>query len=173
MDRLRSRPAPASSALRSRYSQILAGTARTEGFEAQVQGYVARNWLVLAGFTCLDASILSSPNGDRGSPLQNAPRNDLRLFSAIDLTDGLTVGGAVSYSSGRVRGRIADPNACRQQVPGYWSPSALARYRFASRIKLQVNINNIADGRFYDGLEDDHVNISAGRSALLSVILQR
>src|SRR5262249_50593376 len=72
--------------------QILAGTARSQGFELQSQGYVSRNWLVLAGLTYLDASILSSPNGDRGSRLQNAPRESLRLFSAYDLTSRLTVG---------------------------------------------------------------------------------
>src|ERR1700730_4340850 len=73
--------------------QILAGTARSQGIEVQAQGYLTADWLILVGNTYMDASILSSPNGDRGSQLQNAPRENLRLFSAYDLTDKLAIGG--------------------------------------------------------------------------------
>jgi catecholate siderophore receptor len=153
--------------------QILAGTARSQGFELQAQGYVTRDWLVLAGFTYLDTSILSSPNGDRGSQLQNAPRDNLRLFSAYDLSSKLTIGGGVNYTSSRVPGTVVDANGFRQEVPGYWSTSALARYRIANRINLQINVDNIANRRFYSGLDDNHVNVSAGRSALLSLIIEK
>jgi catecholate siderophore receptor len=121
----------------------------------------------------LDASILSSPNGDRGSPLQNAPRDNLRLFITYDLSSRVTLGGGVDYSSSRVPGTVVDPNGFRQQAPGYWTTSALARYRVASRINLQLNVDNIADRRFYDGLDDNHVNVSAGRSVRLSFIVQK
>jgi catecholate siderophore receptor len=153
--------------------QILAGTARSQGFELQAQGYVTRGWLVLAGFTYLDASILSSPNGDRGSQLQNAPRDNLRLFSTYDLSSKLTVGGGADYSSSRVPGTVVDSNGFRQEVPGYWSASALARYRIAARMSLQLNVDNIADRRYYDGIDDNHVNVSAGRSVRLSFIVQK
>jgi catecholate siderophore receptor len=153
--------------------QILAGTARSQGVEVQAQGYLTSQWLALAGFTYLDASILNSPNGDRGSQLQNAPRENLRLFSAYDLTDRFTVGGSVNYTSTRVPGTVVDPNGFRQRVPGYWTASALARYRVANRINVQLNVNNIADRRYYDGLDDNHVNVSAGRSAVLSVIFDK
>jgi catecholate siderophore receptor len=161
-------PSPIDSSL-----QILAGTARSQGVELQAQGYATSGWLVLAGFTYMDASILSSPAGDRGSQLQNAPRESLRLFSTFDLTSRLTVGGGLIYSSGRVPGTVVDPNGFRQEVPGYWSTSALMRYRVASRMNLQLNVDNIADRRYYDGLDDNHVNVSAGRSAVLSLIAER
>jgi catecholate siderophore receptor len=153
--------------------QILAGTARSQGFEIQAQGYVTRGWLVLAGFTYLDASILSSPDGDRGSPLQNAPRDNLRLFSTYDLSSKLTIGGGADYTSSRVPGTVVDANGFRQEVPGYWSASALARYRIASRMNLQLNVDNIAARRFYDGIDNNHVNVSAGRSVRLSFIVQK
>jgi hypothetical protein len=38
---------------------------------------------------------------------------------------------------------------------------------------LQLNVDNIADRRFYDGLDDNHVNVSAGRSVRLSFIVQK
>jgi catecholate siderophore receptor len=105
--------------------------------------------------------------------LQNAPRENLRLFSAYDLSSKLTIGGGVDYSSSRVPGTVADSNGFRQAVPGYWSGSALARYRIANRINPQLNVDNIANRRFYDGLDDNHVNVSAGRSVRLSFIVQK
>jgi len=153
--------------------QILAGTARSQGVELQAQGYLTRNWLALAGFTYMDASILSSPNGDRGSQLQNAPRENLRVFSAYDLTDRLTIGGSVNYTSSRVPGTVVDGNGFRQQVPGYWTGAALARYKIASRVNIQLNVDNIANRRYYDGLDDNHVNVSAGRAAVLSLIVDK
>lgn len=153
--------------------QILAGTARSQGVELQAQGYLTSKWLTLAGFTYMDAAILNSPNGDRGSQLQNAPRENLRLFSAYDLTDKLTLGGSMNYTSTRVPGTVVDGNGFRQRVPGYWTASALARYRIAARLSVQLNVDNIADRRYYDGLDDNHVNVSAGRSAVLSVIVNK
>jgi catecholate siderophore receptor len=153
--------------------QILAGTARSQGIELQAQGYLTSGWLVLTGFTYMDASILSSPNGDRGSQLQDAPRKNLRLFSAYDLTSNLTIGGSVDCTSSRVPGTVVDANGFRQEVPGYWTASVLARYRIAPRINLQLNVDNVADRRYYDGLDDNHVNVSAGRSARLSFIVQK
>jgi catecholate siderophore receptor len=152
--------------------QILAGTARSQGIEVQAQGYVTDDWLVLVGNTYMDASILSSPNGDRGSQLQNAPRENFRLFSAYDLGK-LTIGGSISYSSSRVPGTFVDGNGFRQQVPGYWTTSALARYRIATRVNAQLNVDNIANRRYYDGLDDNHVNISAGRSVVLSLTVEK
>lgn len=153
--------------------QILAGTARSQGIEVQAQGYVTPEWLLFAGNTYMDASVLSSPNGDRGSQLQNAPRESWRLFSAYDLTKRLTLGASLNYQSTRVPGTVVDPNGFRQRVPGYWTASALVRYRVAPRADLQLNVDNIADRRFYDGLDDNHVNVSAGRSARLSLIVEK
>jgi hypothetical protein len=38
---------------------------------------------------------------------------------------------------------------------------------------MQLNVDNIADRRFYDGLDDNHVNVSAGRSAHLGLIIEK
>jgi catecholate siderophore receptor len=153
--------------------QILAGTARSEGVELSLQGYILPRWIALAGYTYLDASILRSPNGDYGSQLQNAPRHNLRLFSAYDVLANLTVGATEQFTASRVPGTVVDPNGYRQQVPGYWLTSLLARYKLADRVNLQLNLDNIANRRFYDGLDDNHVNVGAGRAARLSLVWER
>jgi catecholate siderophore receptor len=151
--------------------QILAGTARAQGIELSAQGRINRRWLVLAGYTLLDTKILSSPNADRGARLQNAPHDSLRLFTAYDVTDRLELGGGISYSSSRVPASLVDGNGFHQVVSGYWDGSVTARYAITHGIALQVNVDNIANTRFYDGLDDNHVNIGAARSARFSLIV--
>lgn len=152
---------------------ILAGTERAEGVELLAQGRITPNWLVSGGYLYLDTAVLSSPNNDAGQPLQNAPRNSLRLFTAYDLTPAWTVGGGLEANSSRVPASVPDANGFRQQVPGYWTASALVRYRVRPGVSLQLNADNLFDKRYYDGLDDNHVNVGAGRSVHLTLAVER
>jgi outer membrane receptor for monomeric catechols len=134
---------------------------------------VTSQWLVLAGYAYLDAKIVASPNDDAGQPLQNAPRHNLRLFSSYDLTPRLTVGGALDYASSRVPSSAPDANGFWQQVPGYATLSALVRYQLSPNVGLQLNAENLANAHYYDGLDDNHVNIGAGRSVRLTLLVAR
>jgi len=149
--------------------ETIAGTARSRGVELEAQGRITPRWLVLAGYTYLDATIISSPNNDVGQPLQDAPRNSLRLFSAYDVTDRLTLGGGLDYSSSRVPSSTPDPNGFRQEVPGYTTLSVLARYQLRPDLGLQLNVDNLFDKHYYDGTDDNHVNVGAGRSVHLTL----
>jgi catecholate siderophore receptor len=147
----------------------IAGTARSQGLELLAQGRVTPRWLVLTGYTYLDAQIIASPNSDLHQPLQNAPHNSVRLFSTYDLTPTLTVGGSLNASSGRAPSSFADPNGYRQRVPGFTTVSALARIQVRPGVSLQLNLQNLLDNRYYDGLDDNHVNVGAGRSVHLTL----
>jgi catecholate siderophore receptor len=151
----------------------IAGTARGQGFELLAQGRVTPRWLVLGGYTYLDAKIISSPDADIGRPLQDAPRDSLRLFSTYDLTRALTVGGGLNYSSSRVPSSLPDPNGFWQQVPGYTTISAVARYQLRPNLSLQLNIDNLLDARYYDGADDNHINVGAGRSVHLTLAFRQ
>jgi catecholate siderophore receptor len=150
---------------------ILAGNARSEGVELEAQGHVTDRWLVLAGYTYLNASVISSPDADVGARLQNTPRHSVKAWSAYDLANGITIGGGIEYQSSRVPGSFADPNGFLQQVPGYWTASALVKYQVSDSVSVQLNLDNLADERYYDNLDDNHVNVSAGRSARLTLAI--
>lgn len=152
---------------------VLAGTARSQGVELLAQGRVTARWMVQGGYAYLDAKIVASPNDDLGRPLQNAPRHNLRLFTAYDLTPDLTVGGGLDYQSGRVPSSTPDPNGFSQSVPGYATLSVLARYRLSAHASLQLNVDNLANARYYDGLDDNHVNVGAGRSVHVTLLVSR
>ena len=143
---------------------VLAGTARSQGVELLAQGRLTPRWFVQGGYTYLDAKIIASPNDDLGQPLQNAPRHNLRLFSTYDLTRRVTVGGALDYQSSRVPSSTPDANGFFQSVPGYVTLSAVVRYRVSAHVSLALNADNLANAHYYDGLDDNHVNVGAGRS---------
>jgi catecholate siderophore receptor len=153
--------------------QTIAGTARSQGFELLAQGRINPRWLVLGGYTRLDARIIASPNADLGRPIQNAPRDSFRLFTAYDVSNRLTLGGGVFYASSRVPSSTPDPNGFWQEVPGYTTASVLARYQLASTLSLQLNVDNLSGARFYDGVDDNHVNVGAGRSARLTLAFRQ
>ena len=59
-----------------------------------------------------------------------------------------------------------------QRVPGFTTVSALARYQVRPGVSLQLNVQNLLDECYYDGLDDNHVNVGAGRSVHLTLSLR-
>ena len=153
--------------------ETIAGTARSQGGEVLVQGNITPRWLVLAGYTYLDARIIASPNDDVDRPLQDAPHNSLRLFSVYEVTGRLSLGGGLNYASSRTPSSTPDSNGFWQEVPGYTTLSVLARYRIRPNLGVQLNADNLLNVRYYDGLDDNHVNIGAGRSVHLSFFFEQ
>lgn len=151
--------------------QILAGNARSEGFEFLAQGHVTDQWSIIAGYTYLQATVISSPDADVGNRLQNAPKHSVRLWSAYDVMPELTLGGGIEYQSNRTPGTFADGVGYLQEVPGYWTASLLARYKINDLLAVQVNLDNLLDRRYYDGLDDNHVEVGSGRSARITFVL--
>lgn len=150
--------------------QILAGNARSEGFELLAQGYVTDQWQVLAGYTYDQATIISSPQGDVGNRIQNTPKHNIRLWTSYDVVPELTVGGGIDYQSNRVPGSVLDGAGYAQVVPGYWTASMVARYKINDMFSIQANFDNIMDRRYYDGLDDNHVEVGNGRSGRFTLI---
>jgi len=150
--------------------QILAGNARSEGFELLAQGHVTDQWQVLAGYTYDQATIISSPQGDVGNRIQNTPKHNIRLWTSYDVMPELTVGGGINYQSNRVPGSVLDGANYLQVVPGYWTASLVGRYKINDMFSVQVNLDNLMDRRYYDGLDDNHVEVGNGRSGRFTLI---
>jgi len=150
--------------------QILAGNARSEGFELLAQGHVTDQWQVLAGYTYDQATIISSPQGDVGNRLQNTPKHNVRLWTSYDVMPELTLGGGIDYQSNRVPGSVLDGAGYTQIAPGYWVASLVGRYKINDMFSVQVNIDNLMDRRYYDGLDDNHVEVGNGRSGRFTLI---
>jgi catecholate siderophore receptor len=147
---------------------ILAGKQRVDGFELGAQGRLTEDWQISAGYTHLDDEVIKSAPGAApvGSRLPNVPRDTFTFFTEYRIAGTpFEIGGGGQF----VSDRLAQNTAPLRAVPSYWSFDVMAKYDISQKMSLQLNVNNIFDELYYDGLHNFHVVPAAGRTALLTL----
>jgi catecholate siderophore receptor len=162
---------------------IDAGTEIAKGFTLSAQGYITKQWEVLAGYTFLDAyyqnySTFSSTfpvNGGvqnfSGLQLSNAPQDTADFFTSYDLTEKFTLGAGLDAVTDRNGGKfIVLPNGAvvLEDVPGYITFNAMAKYNLDKNISLQANAINLGDAYYIDQVHPGHIVPGEGRSVLIT-----
>jgi catecholate siderophore receptor len=153
---------------------VLAGTQRVNGIQAEVHTRLTSRWDLLASYANLDAKLISSQYypGAVGAQLANVPRNSFNFWSTYHLPWQMETGLGANYVSSRTASSTApfDPvTGLVKQVPGYWVFNAMASKRLTEHLDLQVNVNNIANRYYYDELHPAHIVLGPGRSALVGL----
>ena len=147
---------------------ILAGELRVDGFELEGAGRVTDNWQVLAGYTFLDGEIRESNTaGEEGNRTANTPKHTFNLWTTYALPWDLEIGGGAQHVS-----RREGNNANTTSVPGFWRFDAMAKYRLTERVDLQLNVFNLTDKRFYEGVYPSRAVPGAGRTVLFTTLFQ-
>lgn len=151
-------------------TDILIGGARAEGVDIGLQGEVADNWKVWAGYEYLFATVVSSPNGDLGNRLQQAPRHSARLWTSYELmANRLEFGLGVNYIGNRTPTTLVEQFGIMQVAPSYWTVGLMAGYRATDNLRVQINLDNLNGSKYFDGIDDNHVNTGEGRTAYLTL----
>jgi catecholate siderophore receptor len=118
------------------------------------------------------SEITSSRQNDVGNRLANVPMHTANLWTTYRQPWDIEVGGGVNYVSSRYASStptaVGGVNFLRK-APGYATLDAMAKYEVNEQIALQLNIYNIADTFYYDGIHPSHVIPGAGRTALFTV----
>jgi catecholate siderophore receptor len=147
-------------------TDILIGGARAEGFDFSVSGEIADHWKMWGGYEYLMATVTSSPNGDLGNRLQDTPRHSARLWTSYEIMDNkIEIGAGIDYLGARTPSTLVEEFNTMQFVPSYWTIGMMAGYRVTDNLRLQVNIDNLNGSRYFDGIDDNHVNPGEGRTA--------
>jgi catecholate siderophore receptor len=159
--------------------QTLAGTEKVKGAELGVQGYVTREWEIVAGYTYLDAYAVGLAGAGVRGPIPNTAHHQANLWSTYDLPMGLEVGTGLNYigqrqagtDAGTVPGAISIPT-----VPGYVTWDALLAYRCNDSWTLQVNGYNLTNryyfaNSYFTRPNENHTVPGAGRTFLLTARL--
>jgi catecholate siderophore receptor len=150
-------------------TDILIGGARAEGLDIGINGEIADHWKMWGGYEYLFATVISSPNGDLGNRLQNAPRHSARLWTSYEFMDNtLEIGGGFDYIGTRTPTSLFEQFGIMQFAPSYWTVGLMAGYRVTDYLRLQVNIDNLNGARYFDGIDDNHVQPGEGRTAYLT-----
>ncbi|MFW1887599.1 MULTISPECIES: TonB-dependent receptor [Acinetobacter] len=142
------------------------GETRVDGFELGVNGNITEKWALSAGYTYLDSELVDDGTGlNDGKQVQNVAKNSATLWTTYQVTPQLTLGaGAIAMD--KVYGNAANT----KWVPGYVRYDAMARYNVNKNVDLQLNVNNLADTRYFTKAYSSHYATEAeGRSAVLSL----
>ncbi|HZU53113.1 MAG TPA: TonB-dependent siderophore receptor [Holophagaceae bacterium] len=154
-------PDPNNSAL-----NILGGDQRVDGAEVELVGRVTERWQVYTGYAFADSEVTSTTLANtQGNPLPNAPKHTFTLWNTYDLSEAFTFGGGANFVSSRLASSTLDPATLQlKSAPGYWTFSAMAKYRINHSFEAQANLANLANRSYFDLLHPGHVVPGEGRT---------
>lgn len=146
---------------------IQTGSTRTQGFEIGLNGSVTPNWSVAGGYAYQDAFIrhatIAAPAGAR---VAEVPVHSFSLWNRWNLSRRLGVGLGAIYRSDTF---AAIDN--KVTVPGYARVDAAVYYAFTPRWRLQANVENLLNRKYFINA-DSNTNISPGSPVALRLMLR-
>ncbi|HEX8891257.1 MAG TPA: TonB-dependent siderophore receptor [Pyrinomonadaceae bacterium] len=143
---------------------IQTGSQRTNGFELGLQGSVTHLWSIAGGYSYQDAFITNSTTtAVAGKQVSQVPHHMLSVWNRYQFLPKLGVGlGIIS----RTRVFAALDNTVT--LPGYTRADAALYYNFTERWRLQGNIENLFNLKYFINA-DSNTNISPGGARALRV----
>lgn len=136
---------------------IQTGSQRTNGFEVGLTGNITPRWSVSGGYAYQDAFITSATTAAlAGKQVGQVPHITFSLWNKYQFTSRFGAGlGIISRSDmfAAVDNTVT--------LPGYIRADAAVYYSFNERWRLQANIENLSNRKYYLNA-DNNTNISPG-----------
>lgn len=130
----------------------------SKGFEIELDGKITNNWDMSFGVAHFNAE---DANGKKVQT--TAARTSANLFTKYTL-DKWSFGGGLNYKSEAYK----DETAGRITQDAYVLANLMAAYQVDQNIKLQLNVNNLFDEKYYEGLGKNSMVYGAPRNATLT-----
>lgn len=145
---------------------IQTGRQRTNGLELNLAGRITRSWSLTGGYSYQDARIVSSTvTAPAGRHVPQVPRHSFTVWNKYQITSRLS-GGLGMISRPGVFAAV--DNTVR--LPGFTRADAAIFYTFSDRWRVQANIENLFNTRYYLNA-DNNTNISPGSPIAAKVSL--
>jgi len=136
---------------------VQTGSQRTNGFELGLNGNIIPRWSVSGGYAYQDAHISSSTTAaPAGRQVPQVPHHTFSLWNKYQFTNRLGAGLGLIARSDMF---VAIDNAI--VLPGYLKADAAVFYTFSENWRLQANIENLTDRRYFVNAHSNS-NISPG-----------
>ncbi len=132
------------------------GKQRITGFSVGAAGMLTDKWSVFGGYTFLDSTLANNgpfganPAND-GNQFPNTPRNSFSLWTTYEVLPRFVVGGGAYYVD-KQYGNVTNT----RWIPSYWRFDAMAAYTFSPNLSLQLNVQNLADEKYWDQAYASH-----------------
>lgn len=130
----------------------------SKGFEIELDGKITNNWDMSFGIAHFNAE---DANGKKVQT--TAARTSANLFTKYTL-DKWSLGGGLNYKSEAYK----DETAGRITQDAYVLANLMAAYQVDQNIKLQLNVNNLFDEKYYEGLGKNSMVYGAPSNATLT-----
>ena len=130
---------------------IQVGEQRSRGWELDLPLSLTPQWRLIASYTALKATVSEDTDASLvGKTLANAPRRNASLWTSYDFRGnaaGLSIGAGVHHV-----GQRQANNANSFVLPAYtrWDANLSYRFGHAQRYRVQLNVQNLTDKRYYD-----------------------
>jgi catecholate siderophore receptor len=146
---------------------IQTGSTRTNGYEVGLSGSITKSWSVAGGYAYQDAYIRTvTTAAAAGAQVAQVPHHNFALWNKYQILTKLGVGLGVIYRSDMF---AAVDNTVT--VPGYTRVDAAVYYSISSNWRLQANVENLLDKKYYIN-SDSNTNISPGSPLATRVMLR-
>ena len=145
-------------------SQLVDGQ-RATGLELGLTGRLTANWSVVGGYACQGGVIKTTQSATvvAGARLAQLPRHTLSLWNRYDLNKEWGFGVGTIY-----RDEIFASTDNTVKLSGFVRFDTAIFYRFRSRYRAQLNIENLFDKRYY-ATANSNTNITPGSPRALRV----
>jgi catecholate siderophore receptor len=145
----------------------LADGQRTKGVEIGISGKVIKAWSLNGGYAYQDAKLLATASATalNGAIVNGVPKNTFSLWNRYDFSPALGAGLGVIY-----RGEQFASTSNAVVLPGYTRVDAALFYAINPNLQVQVNVENLANRRYYAYANGDN-NITPGSPRAARVTL--
>ena len=145
---------------------VQTGSQRTSGYEFGVSGNPSAAWQIAGGYAYQHAFITSATVAAAlGASVAQVPRQTFSLWNRYQISPRVGAGAGLIYRSDMF---AAIDNTVT--LPGYVRADAAIFYTLTERVKLQANIENLFDARYFINA-DSNTNISPGSPRAVRVAL--
>lgn len=140
------------------------GSQRSNGFEVGLNGAITRSWRLTGGYAYQDAFITSATTAARdGAQVALVPHHNFSLWNNYQIVSRVAAGLGVIHRSDMF---AAIDDTVR--LPGYTRADAAVYFSLTERIRLQANVENLFDKRYYVNADGNN-NISPGSPRTIRV----
>ncbi len=134
------------------------------GFEAQLQGQLTDQWYVSAGYSNLDGEQVNR-SGPTGLRPRELPEHMFSLWNAYQVTDQFGLGLGLTYQD-----ETFIDNGNNAVLPSYTRVDASAYYDVRPDLRIQLNIENLADEVYFPNAHSTHqVSVGAPINARITL----
>ncbi|MCT7908624.1 TonB-dependent siderophore receptor [Arcobacter lacus] len=132
----------------------------SKGVEFEVDGEITDNWNISFGIANFEAKDAQDEKFSTTSS-----RTTANLFTKYKINKDYAIGGGLNYKSKVYTGSGLD----RIEQDAYILANVMASYDVTKDLKLQLNINNLFDKKYYEGIDPNAMNYGEPRSFTLGM----